>query len=304
MIKRIKTIKDIYSVCKQYFGKPIGIQRTDTEDGKNRVVYRLIVGFKKNPTFDPTIDVNQIFKGDKQINQYLENKLGVNWNEKVKKEDLEKLIALANKKGLDTSRVIVEVANSRPKTADIRVINVTPNMTVEALVENHLKGIKKSLAKKENIIDEEITTLDNKKKENDIDPDEIAQMVESGEEIVPEVEDGEDIDFIGADEELSDEDKKQATDTEDFMEEDDDDIDDLSDMSGDEDILNDDEEDTKEEPADAQSEEEGNPVVDAINKLNDNMDKLANKFESVEIRLDQLEDEKKPRKKKAKSKKK
>lgn len=291
--KRIKSIRDIYDVSKEYLGQEVGVKKTDSVDANNRVVYNLIVGYKNNTTYDPAININQIFKGNKKINNYLIGKYGENWTQKIKKDDIEKLINVGISLGLDMSRVSVELNNIKPRKADIRVINVTPNMKASDLIKNHLKGIKDSLSKKETIIDKDISTMESKTSVADVDPDDIAEMIESGEEIKLDENEDDSIDSMGGEmednDEESEDDEMENTSEDDSVDEDSD-IDDLSNVEN-EDILEEDDFSNDEEPS-KESSEESSELETTLNQIVDSLSNIDKRMEAIEIRQDAGEQEK------------
>ena len=157
---RIKSIKDVHAVANSYLPNGCAVKRiTNAVDALNRIGYKLIVGWKNNLCFTESINPDTIFNNDQGINNYLTKKYGTKWTSKISKEDIDKCIATAVKKGHPVEKVKVNINNTKNKVPDIRVVWITPGMRVEDFVKKYLVGIKKSLIMKEKVIDSEITTL-------------------------------------------------------------------------------------------------------------------------------------------------
>lgn len=132
---RVKNLQDVSDVANKLFPCTVTVDSItggygEKSDG-TRVV-RLIVGWKKNPIYDPNI----INPQDKKSN---------------------------------------------PKAADVRIISITPGITAKELIDFHLTKIQKSLQNKDQVIDNEISSIERQKTAVSIPNDEeLAAQLERG----------------------------------------------------------------------------------------------------------------------------
>ena len=145
----ISRFKDVKELALKTLGKCVCV-RLNEPHAKGFMGVKLIVGYKINPIFDPN--------------------------------------ANPNRPDLKPAERTLEMQRANPRTADVRIIWLRPGLTVQELIEEHLKPIKKSLDKSL-----PVTTLEEKKQEKPKKTDdELAQMLEKGVNTEDEEDDGDD----------------------------------------------------------------------------------------------------------------